>query len=434
MSEIKAVMLDVADLEVGMYVSALDRPWLETPFLVQGFFISSRDDVDELARYCRYVYVDPGRRRPGDPIRSIAATPLRSVAAPAARREAPPSGVPKFVPRSSSIGAALFPHRKLRRYQDQHDLQQELARARQACADLESTMRGIEQAYARSQTLQLDGINETVRPLIDSMLRNPEACIWLAGMPSEQSYTHRHAVCCAIWAVALGRQLGLPALDLHKLAVGALLFDIGKLRLPVGLLEKRERLTRGEFELVRSHVLFGIEMMQEAGISTRSTLEMVESHHERHGGHGYPRGLQGEEIPVFARIAAIVDCYDAITSARPYVKALSPSAAVQKMYAWRDIDFQAELVEEFIQAVGLYPAGTLVELSSGEVAVVFAGYRTRRLRPQVLLVLDAAKRRLPEPRLLDLSEHTQTADGRPLNIAASLEPGAYGIGDQALGI
>jgi putative nucleotidyltransferase with HDIG domain len=268
--------------------------------------------------------------------------------------------------------------------------------------------------------------------MVESVIRNPDACVWLARLRTADTYTYQHSVGASIWAVALGRQLGLPKVDLQRLALGALLFDVGKLKIPQELLQKRERLSRGEFELLKSHVEFGMEMLKNTGVLNRSVADMVESHHERHAGHGYPHGLKADDIPVFARIAAIVDCYDAITSRRPYSTPLSPSAAVKKMYAWRDVDFQAELVEEFIQAIGIYPAGTMVELSSGEVGVVLAEYRTRRLRPQLLVVLDREKRPLAELRPLDLRTTTHDQDGNPLEIVTSLEPGAYGVDPEEL--
>jgi HD-GYP domain-containing protein (c-di-GMP phosphodiesterase class II) len=196
---------------------------------------------------------------------------------------------------------------------------------------------------------------------------------------------------------------------------------------PEALLLKRERLTPGEFQLIKSHVEFGLQMLEGTGILSRSVTDMLAFHHERHGGHGYPRGIGGNDIPVFGRIAAIVDCYDAITSRRPYAAPMSPSHAVKQLYAWRDIDFDAELVEEFIQAIGIYPAGTLVELSNGEVGVATAGYRTRRLRPQLLMVLDRDKKPHASPRPLDLLTVTHDQDGKPLEIATSLEPGSFGV-------
>ena len=150
----------------------------------------------------------------------------------------------------------------------------------------------------------------------------------------------------------------------------------------------------------------------------------------RHNGLGYPQGLSEGAIPLFARIAAIADCYDAMISERPYAPSLSPFAALKKLYEWRDIDFQAELIEEFIQAVGIYPAGSLVELNSGEVAVVVAEGRERRLRPQVLMLLDKNKTPAIPYRTVNLSKVESRGDSgeqTPLQIAASLEVGAYGI-------
>jgi HD-GYP domain-containing protein (c-di-GMP phosphodiesterase class II) len=216
------------------------------------------------------------------------------------------------------------------------------------------------------------------------------------------------------------------------MATGALLFDIGKLKLPPELLAKSGRLSTAEFDLMRAHVRFGEEMLRASGIASGTVLDMLMYHHERFSGNGYPYGLAGDAIPVYARIAAIVDCYDAITSARSYRAPMSPSFAVKKIYAWRDVDFQAELVEEFIQAIGIYPAGTLVELSSGEVAVVLAEYRTRRLRPKVLVILDRDKKPLAEMRNLSLRDVTEDENGKPLEILTSLEPGAYGVNPEDL--
>ncbi|TNF32609.1 MAG: HD domain-containing protein, partial [Gammaproteobacteria bacterium] len=215
--------------------------------------------------------------------------------------------------------------------------------------------------------------------------------------------------------------------DLKTLAQGGLLFDIGKVKLPDELLNKKERLTPEEFEVIKSHVTEGVDLLRVTPDVTRHILQMAECHHERYDGSGYPKGITGDDIPVFARIIGVIDCYDAITSERPYAKPMSPSEAVRNLYEWRDIDFQAEIVEEFIQAIGIYPAGTLVELNTGEVGVVLSEYRTRRLRPKLLMVLDENKQRLPEMVPLDLSEQKTTASGQPLEIARSLESGAYDI-------
>jgi HD-GYP domain-containing protein (c-di-GMP phosphodiesterase class II) len=340
----------------------------------------------------------------------------------------------KFRQRSATATAELFPHRKLKPYEDASSFAQELATARPVYAEVLGAYRQMMEGYRAGGRLDTSGVREVVNPMVESVIRNPDACVWLACSKDEQSYTWGHSAGASVWAVALGRQLGLPRVDLQRLAVGALLLDVGKLKVPEALLLKRERLTPGEFQLIKSHVEFGLQMLDGTGILSRSITDMVEFHHERHGGHGYPRGIGGDDIPVFGRIAAIVDCYDAITSRRPYAAPMSPSHAVKKLYAWRDIDFDADLVEEFIQAIGIYPAGTLLELSNGEVGVATAGYRTRRLRPQLLLVLDRDKKPYPEPRPLDLLVVTHDQDGKALEIATSLEPGSFGVDPETLAV
>ena len=178
---------------------------------------------------------------------------------------------------------------------------------------------------------------------------------------------------------------------------------------------------------MREHVAHGMRIVKAGGMMNQDVLDIVAHHHERYDGSGYPQGLSGDEIPAFARIASIVDTYDAVTSNRSHATAVSPSEAIRMLYRSRNLDFQAELVEVFIQAVGIYPAGTIVELTTGEVGVVVSEYRTRRLKPKIMMVLDSRKYRLREPRLVDLSAGDENPDGPAVAIARSLEPGAHNI-------
>jgi putative nucleotidyltransferase with HDIG domain len=259
------------------------------------------------------------------------------------------------------------------------------------------------------------------------MGRNPDACLWLTRLKQHDEYSYQHSLSASIWAVALGRQLGMQRLDLRSLAVGAMLMDVGKLRVPPDLLQADRPLNEQELQTVREHVTNGVEIIEESGMINQDVIDMVAHHHERYDGSGYPQGLCRDEIPPFARIAGIVDSYDALTSNRSYAPAVSPSEAIRLLYKSRDNDFQAELVEAFIQAVGIYPAGTVVELSSGEVGVVVAEYRTRRLLPKVTVLLDANKKRLARPKVVDLLIETSPEGEQSLSIVRSLEPGAYDI-------
>jgi hypothetical protein len=154
---------------------------------------------------------------------------------------------------------------------------------------------------------------------------------------------------------------------------------------------------------------------------------MIRHHHERFNGSGYPNGLKGKEIPIFSRMASIVDTYDAIINDRPYARAISPHEAIRELYDLRDIAFQAELVEAFIQAIGVYPIGTLVELSTGQVGVVISQNKIRHLKPKVMLILDQDKIAYKISPIIDLLHESTDKNGNPIIISNVLEPNSYGI-------
>jgi HD-GYP domain-containing protein (c-di-GMP phosphodiesterase class II) len=371
---------------------------------MQGFRLQSEDEVRRLQKYCRFVYVDPSKSAQDAAI-------LRRKVRTRARQ---------------SIGE-LFPNKKLRKYENECGWEEEYPRALRAVLALSQGIEAVFRKLSETCTLDMVTVKQCVEPMVESVVRYPAACIWLARVKQEDNYTYQHPLGAAIWAVALGRQIGLPKTDLRSLAMGAMLFDIGKLGLDPELLETSRQLTEQEFQRVRDHVKLGLEMIQGSALVNTDVIDMIAHHHERYDGSGYPKGMRGDDIPVFARIAAIVDCYDAVTSHRGYAGAIAPSDAVKLLNDWKDVDFQGELVEEFIQAVGIYPAGTLVELSNGEVGVVMASDSGRRLRPRILVLLDADKNELPSPRMVDLAPDSPGTEGSSLEIVDSLKPKAHGI-------
>lgn len=412
MDFIKSRKVSTGDLQVGMYVAELDRPWLEAPFVLQGFMISTEEEIQLLQEHCKYVYVD---EKSYLAVNYTVHQKRKKNTSPAERKNL----------LEESFG------KKLKTYSDQVSWQEEYPVAQKALGELSRKIDEIFKAYQSGGSLDVARVKLAVDPMIDSISRNPDACIWLARMEQADEYIFQHSLGSSIWAVALGRQLGLGKTDLRSLAVGCLLFDVGKLQLDQELLQQPRRFNAEEFDLVKSHVQLGVDAVRKTEMINEDILAIISFHHERFNGHGYPQGLKGDKIPVFARVAAIADCYDAITRQRPYANAMSPAQAIKKLYEWRGIDFQAELVEEFIQAIGIYPAGSLVELSSGEIAVVIAEYRSRRLRPQVMLLLDADKKPVNNV-VIDLLEHTENKDGSPLEIIHSLEPEAFGIDMQSI--
>lgn len=404
------------ELDIGMFVSSLDRPWLETPFLTQGFQIESQVQIDRLREYCEFVMIDSRRSATGAAAREVAGKTKR-----AARTERSVNGRRTRVPVER-----IFKGRPIKPYQDDSDWEDEHPRAKAALETLVEDLNDIFEQVTDGGKINVIKLKKSIDPVVDSISRNPDAAVWVARLKQHDKYTYQHSLGAAVWSVSLGRQLGLPKHDLRSLAMGCMLMDVGKLRVDPALLQAERHLTMEEAAQMAGHVSYGLEMIQESGVMNQDVIDMVAHHHERYDGSGYPNGLEQDAIPTFARIAAIVDTYDAITTKRSYASAISPSDAIKLLYKSRDEDFQAELVEAFIQAIGIYPAGTLVELSSGEVGVVVAEYRARRLRPKVMVLLDANKDTLVESRIVDLHEEAAD-DPQSLTIKKSLEPEAYGI-------
>ena len=394
------------DLKPGMFVAELDRPWLDTPFLLQGFEIKDQEDIETLQRYCTYVFIDLDRT----PLHLLESLPR------------PAQGAHQEPLLSQTVS-----------YTDARSLDEELPRAREAHSRLSETLKNTFKKLASDRKLDIGPLQNDLNVMVESVISNPDAFAWLARLQKKDDYTYAHSLSCSVWAVAFGRQLGMRKSDLEHLALGASLFDIGKLMVPKDILSKVERLTEDELDVIRMHVDFGLELLGKSAEMPSIVRDMVAHHHERFDGSGYPDGLTGTTIPLPARMASIVDCYDAITTARPYQRPISPAAAVKKLYEWRGQDFQPELVEEFIQAIGLYPAGTLVELTTGEVAVVMAESRVRRLRPRVMVILGPDKHFLDEFYSMDLL-HDSGKHGIKghIEIRKALEPGAYGIEPAAL--
>lgn len=393
--------VDVNELHIGMYVSRLDRPWVDTPFLFQGFYINSIKDIESLKKSCMYIYVDTDKQPHVDDVLKV----------PAANDDEKDDE---------------FSHKQII-YEDVCTVDKEIAMAKESRKQISGLLNNLIDDIGAGRKVSLAGSKKTVQSMVESIIRNPDACIWLSRLKDIDHYTYNHALDVSILAVALGRHLGFTRQELLDLAIGGLLIDIGKIKLPANLLNKPGRLTDDEFVEVKKHVEYGVDILKQIDGISDKTIEMVMYHHERHNGKGYPKKLKGARIPVFARIAAIVDCYDAITSNTTYHRAISSHEAVTQIYEWRDVDFQAQLVEQFIQCMGIYPTGSIVELSTGEIGVVMSQNRVRRLRPRIMLILDSLKVALESFPVVDLATETKTKDGAALSIINTHEPGSFGI-------
>lgn len=419
--------IDVAYLQTGMFVTELDRPWLDTPFLFQGFLIETDDEIAELRHYCKYVLVDPLRSIGWDPWRD---TPERKEALRRMQmldREAqknPLAPLPLALAEDRPGGPFA---RNLNRYPDRARLEEELPRAKEIHHQAEQAVQQLFEELQQHGTTDLDRAHEVMDGMVESIICNPDALALLSRVKRASAYVYGRSVSVAINMLLFGRHLGFPRDHMHLLGAAGLLLDAGTAKVPPGILSKNGRLTPEEYETIKRHVQSGLEMLRECKGVSEKLLNIVACHHEREDGSGYPRSLRGAEIGVPGKMAAIVDCYDALTSERPYARSFSPYEALQHLYDWREHLFHMELVEQFVQCLGIYPVGSLVELNSGEVAVVLAHNRVRRLKPRVLAILDAAKQPYAAPVPLDLLTAPKRVGDQPYEIARALEHGMYGI-------
>ncbi|MDY6978826.1 MAG: HD-GYP domain-containing protein [Pseudomonadota bacterium] len=385
------------ELEVGMYVSNLDRPWTETPFMFQGFELHNQQEIDELRQHTRNVYVIV-------PDEEIELT----------RR---PSSHDETAVKTDALHQV--------NYNKPVHIDKEIKRASPDHQQLSRLFKELKSHIHDKGTLPFELMESPARKLVDSVTSNPDAYIWLTRLKKFDSFLYKDALTSAVWATALGRRLGLSEQQLHNLAIGCLLFDVGKMCLPEELLHKEQRLGDNEWEQMKSHVELGVNLLARSGNYPDEVIQTVRTHHERLNGAGYPLGLEGSQIPLFGQIAGIVDQYVAVTSPRPYAEVLSPSKAEEMLYKQRGQLFDEMLVEYFIQALSTYPTGSLVELSSGEVGIVKAQKHGHNLRPDIILLLNPEKQPYGSYTLVSLDNYT--ISGQPVSIRRTLADGDYGI-------
>lgn len=427
---IKQVKLQVNELTVGMFVSGLDRPWSQTPFPLQGFYIRDLDEIKELKVHCSFVYIDvqKGTAPLKNTLRKLSSS-RASVGSRKPDRNARRAPMPDVAPL------------KIRRntYTTIAPLEKEMGKAKELHQQVYHAVSAVmEQVNQDHSNFPVREAKRVAGHMVDSVIRSPDAFTWLSRVREKDAYTYSHAVRSAVWAILFGRHIGLPKQDLDVLAMGVLLKDIGKTKLPTYLLEKPNR-TSDEQEAYEKFVDYGVEILRKLSDVQPRITSVVKTHCERVNGSGFPQHLRGDKIPLLGKIAGIVTFYDETTNPRGQEKPLPPSKAVAKLYDLREIEFQEELVVEFIRAIGLYPTGTLVELSTGEVGVVVEQNFERRLKPKVMVVTDAYKQPLYEMVLVDLAadekEKQQKVDAGKVHpselerveIVQDLEPGSYDI-------
>jgi HD-GYP domain-containing protein (c-di-GMP phosphodiesterase class II) len=384
--------IPVSELRLGMHLHSFDAAWINHPFWRTRFTLSSPADLAAIAASCvRACWIDVGQ---GD-----------DVAAPAAG--------PAVAPKRARGTAALRTRAVVasRAAIEPTDLGNELDRAAALCRRSKAAVTSMFNEARLGKAIDAEHCRPLVNDIAESVYRNPGALVSLARLKTADDYSYMHSVAVCALMVSLGRTLGLSEADCKEAGLGGLLHDMGKALMPSGILNKPGKLTDEEFAVMRSHPERGHALLVEGGGAGDAVLDVCLHHHEKNDGSGYPHKLAGDSITLFARMGAVCDVYDAITSDRPYKAGWDPAESIARMASWQG-HFDPAVFSAFVKSLGIYPTGSLVRLASGRLAVVLE-QNAQSLTTPVVKVFFSTQANLPiEANRLDLVKSSDRITGR----------------------
>lgn len=396
-SSSEKVRISVKDLELGMYVAELDKPWLDSPFLFQGFELVTEADIKSVQDECKFVYVDVTKQN----------TRLKS-------------------PRIKNLS---FTSNWLERSRPQIRPQV-----------FEEAFEGAEIAYHATsnlimefmddvrlgRTVNTNAAKQVVSQCVDSILHSPNALMWMTQLKSKDAYTSQHSMNVCILSIALGRQVNLSVEELNLLGLCGMMHDMGKMRIPLDILNKPEKLNSKEFNVMKTHTTEGWKLLMSSHDMYEGAIDVAHSHHEKLAGGGYPRKLDDQNITPYTRMVAIADMYDAITSDRIYKEGANHLEAINQLTKASGHHLDPGLVIKFVECLGIYPPGCIVEMSSGEIAIVIEVNPEKKIKPKIIILLDEEGKPIPE-RVVDLAKLDLDASGNIYRITKIVRAADYAI-------
>ena len=542
MSDIRREKTQVSQLDIGMFVCELDRPWLDSPFMLEGVLIEDDEQIATIAALCESVYVDrtvsvgnyftaPPKeqvaiKRDGAIIRIQASassnkTSSKNKNVRAERQNIAPNSAndkfsffnvlkeikasnqnsdsasvnnpatasalfnvqqlrstdnsSNFIPEITSDGRSLTSQiktdlsnfisgltswgskqKKLKSTIDkaalktdlskkpEHDdsyritifeeappVEDEIAKIYPVFEKAQIATREIFEALAQDQEIDLSNVNESLDSMVESIERNPDALIWLAKLKQTDDYAYNHALNVSIMLMALASFMALSKKQVKDLGLAGLLQDIGKAKIPQEILNKEEAITPEEFELLKKHVDHALELLEvtdkSSGSISGTVILTISQHHERIDGTGYPNQLSEKKISLTGQMAGLIDTYCALTTNKVYAKGVYNQLALETIHSLRDTKFKGVLIDQLVQFLGIYPVSTLVELNTGEVAVVIQQNSVRRMLPRVMILLNPDKSKNEYPATINLINSPPTPTGEPYKIVKGLAPDSYGL-------
>lgn len=383
---IKKIQAD--EVRLGMYIHELRGNWMEHPFWRKSFKLDQQKDLDKLLG-CSFdeIWIDTDK---GLDIKNLQSDIKINPDSNESNAESPK---PVKKPQAPvSIAEEMDAAKKIH------------SKAKEAVTSMFSDVR-------MGKALEIAEATELVDEINQSMERNPNALLSLARLKTANEYTYLHSVAVCMLMVALGRQLGLKGEELRQAGVAGLLHDVGKMAVPNEVLEKPGKLTDEEFSIMRSHPRRGWEILKSCYQVHESALDVCLHHHERMDGQGYPEKLKGDQLTLFARMGAVCDVYDAISSERCYKKAWSPSESIHKMASWKDGHFDETVFHAFVKTIGIYPNGTLVKLKSGRLGVIIEQSKKSLTAPIIKIFFSTRANGYIQAEILDLSKGADSIVG-----------------------
>jgi putative nucleotidyltransferase with HDIG domain len=373
--------IHVYELKIGMFVSELDIPWEQSPFLIQGFDIKSHADIQVIQNICNFVEIDASRQK--------------------TIHGAISSSLEKFF---------------LRTFEDSSKTYQKTS---SLVKDMMDDIRFGNQLNGKAAKV-------AVSECVDQVLESPDVMLLLTQLKNQDEYTSQHSLNVCILSILLARHLKYPIEELNQIGICGLLHDMGKMKIPIEILNKPGKLTADEEKIMRSHTTKGRDIIMSAREVYPGAVDVAYTHHEKLDGTGYPRGLSAFGISTHARIVAIVDAYDAITSDRIYQKGRLHLQAINILMLGRNNHFDDSLVLKFVDCIGIYPVGNAVEMKNGEVGIVIEVNKINKTRPKVLMLMDSNKQRI-KSFLVDLASDSVDSKGNTYRIHKVLRKNEYGF-------
>jgi putative nucleotidyltransferase with HDIG domain len=375
--------ISAEQLKPGMFVHDLNARWLSHPFLSNTIKVSDEPTVEKIIGCgIREIYIDTDK--------GLDVTDAPTV--DEVRQE---------------IDYAIDQAADHEKEADiQHvPIKEELTRAKEIQQAAKQTIQHVMDDVRFGRQIETEKIQCTVHEMVESVFRNQDALLSLGRIRKTDEYTYYHSISVCALMVSFAKQMGFDQRLVEEIGIGAMLHDIGKMKIPIEILHKTDKLTEEEYEIIKKHVIFGKDILESTRGIAEASILMCAEHHERVDGTGYPEKLSGDEISVFGQMSAIVDVYDAMTSDRCYQKKMNPSEVLRKLFEWSKFHFNRNLVQRFIRCIGIYPIGTLVRLESGMLAVVINHGEKDILKPTVRVIFNSERKILVIPYDLDLSEN-----------------------------